>query len=302
MKYLKGAGGIFFCVLLSAGILLSVIQDIADRVVSDTIADVVVDRMVSASLHRVLPDALADNALLSQFSEELSDPLREQIKDQLHALKSEMMVSEYLQNMSGETIDAMLGTLIEEKAVLPDVNDDMRHLARAFAPQLSQTLGITITEEQMTQITDAIAKQMDVNGLFEELTARIGWKLTPTQKDILRLLRFLNNGSLLWLAKAIIIIACVGLLINKRSLLLWFSHVGVTAMICGIVFMGCGKIIVLLRHKTSNAPIELLSSVGSEMMDLLFWEGISIFTIGIVAVLMYGAGNAIKQRNVSRRG
>ena len=76
---------------------------------------------------------------------------------------------------------------------------------------------------------------------------------------------------------------------------------GVTAMICGIIFMGCGKLIPLLWQKTSDPLIEILSSAGSEMMELLFWEGISIAAIGIVLVLMYGAGNAMKRRFLAKK-
>ncbi len=223
MKLLKGVGGIFSCILLSAGILLFVIQDISSHIVLDSVVDAIVDRMVAASLNQVLPEGLQENSFFTQTSEELAGPLSAEIKEQIDAVKTEMMSSQSLQDISKKYIDALLEKLIDGDAQLPDVSDEIENLAQEYVPRLSQTLGVEVSSDRITQISDAIKKRVDINGLFEELTQHMQLKLSPTQKHVLQLIRFFNHGSLIWLSVAIMIIACVLLLISERSLLLGLS-------------------------------------------------------------------------------
>lgn len=288
MNMMNRIGSVFSCILFSAGILLFVIQDLSNRIVLDTIVDVIVDRMVSASLNQVLPEDLRgkiDDSLLSQ-AEELSGPLSSEIKNQINDVKTEMMQSDYLQAMSKKYIDVVLDQLIDGEAQLPDVSADIQDLAQEYVPQLSQTLGVEISDEMMDQAMNAITQRVDINGILDDMTQKMQVRLTTSQKNVLRLIRFFNQGSLIWLSLITMVIAAALLFYHTRGLS-WFAYLGTAISLCAVLFIACGKIIPLLWQKTSNPLIEILSSTGSAMMELLFWYGVWMLGIGVLLWVIY---------------
>lgn len=279
MKAYRVFGSCLFSILLCLGIGILAAHKACEHIAVDTLADVMIEQING--------DVLAQAGGFDNIvTEEMKKVLDVQIQNKAEEIKEILKDNTTLQTISDQYVNALLAGLDGEPMQLPDVKADMENIAKAVLPQVAQSAGIAINDEQAASLAKVINEHVDVQGTLEKTVEKVQNQVSGPQKQIISLANFAKNGNMKILAYGLIIGAILAIGLFTFSPYKWLPYVGVSSLASGVILIAAAKIGGMLLG--GSLKQELLSEIVKQAMDSVFTTGLWTCGIGVILLLGYG--------------
>ncbi len=302
MKLLRLCGKVSGTLLLCIGIMVYIIHDASQNIVSGKIVDQLIEQMSDVMLSSLPSSGLPAEAI-QQLTQYLPQNIEAEINEhalgdkhaEIEAIKEQMLESDELQALSHTYLEAVLTGVIDGADSMPDVNADAERLSNEYIPKLSQAVGITVNDDVMHQLSKQLINKIDLQAALTGTVQKMNTTLSAQQKNALRLVRFLQSQTALYLAVGCLVIGMVLIVVCTKSAVKWSCYVGIAAILCGLVIFGAGKTAVMLLQDYLQGHGGIIISFGEGIFDTVCQNGINLLLLGIGCLGGFGLIKTIKK-------
>lgn len=302
MKILKVLANLCGVCFLCIGILLYIVHDASQNIISGEIVNQISSRM-SDILASSLESIGVDSSLITKAEQYLPQNIKNEIKDhtgdeaetKIDEIKEELISSSKIKDLSNLYMAAMLDGVIEGKAEMPDIDQDVKQIAKQYIPKLSSAIHIPISEEQTEMISDRLVEKIDLQTSVSTLIESIHGHLSDKQIQALKFIRLIQGERAQWIALGFLVIGLFLVVIGTQSAVKWTWYVGASAILCGILlWLGCQMIqSALYGQLQGNA--DLVVSFSDGLFDAMQGKGITLCIFGFGCFGGYGIVHQIKK-------
>lgn len=279
MKALRVFGSFLFSILLCLGIGMFAAHKACEHIAVDTLANTMMEQINGD----VLAQAIGlDDVLTSEMKQQIETQVQNKAEDIKDILKD----NSTLQSISDEYVDALLAGLGGGTAELPDVKADMESIAKEVLPQVAQSAGLSMSENQASSLAKVINEHVDVQGTLEKAVEKVQSTMSGPQKQIISMASFAKQGSTNLLAYVLIIGSAIAIGLLTFSPYKWLPYVGVSCLASGGILVAGAKVGGMLLG--GSLKQEMLTSIVKQAMDSLFTTGLWTCGIGIIVLIIYG--------------
>lgn len=301
MKLLKLLMSLFGICLLSIGILLYILHDASQSIVSSEIVN-----QISAQMNEAMLSSLESVGVSSELLEKAEQYLPQNIKDGLKKhtddeigtkvadVKEQLLASEELKQITATYSTAVLDGIIDGNDAMPDVDEDLKKLARSYAPKLSEAVHIPISEKQVEQISTRVSEKLNLRAKLNELTGRLHAQLSEKQLFALKAVRLIQGEAIQWVALGFMVFGIFLIAMGSQSALKWTGCVGIAAIVCAaFLWLGCEFLSDMLTERLQGYG-DLLVSFSDGLFAAVQDKAFSLGVFGFGCFGGYGIISKLK--------
>lgn len=300
MKILKAFGCVGASLLICAGILIYSAVKSCESIAVDSIVNEVVDQVAQKALEsssQFFEQALPED-VQQQITQGVMDHLPAETQEKIDEVKDEIANDEKINALSKKYMDALLAGAIDGTGELPDVNADVKQVLEDSLPEVAKITGKELPSEDIVNLTDEILAKANLQEKLESTIQQVHGSLSPSQKQLLSMVRNFQNGSMLWAAYGMIAFGLLAIVLLTLHPLKWMLYGGISSLLSGGCLLAGGKLLQLLfGNKLANLGA-MFQTVSDSLFDSIFASGILFTGIGIGALLLYALFTFVKNHLV----
>lgn len=302
MKLLKLLMSLLGICLLSIGILLYILHDASQSIVSGEIVNQISEQMNEPMLSS-LESVGVSGEILEKAEQYLPQSIKEGLKkhtdDDISAkiddVKEQLLESEELKQLTTTYSAAVLDGVIDGNRAMPDVDEDLKQLAKTYVPKLSTVIHIPLSEKQAEQISTHVVVKLNLRAQLNELTGKLHNRLSKNQLLALKAIRLIQKEAIQWVALGFMVFGIFLTAIGSQSTIKWTGCVGIAAIVCAaILWFGCEFLSNMLTAKLEGYS-ELLVSFSDGLFTAVQEKAASLCILGFGCFGSYGIITKLKQ-------
>lgn len=295
MKGLKILANICGVCFLCIGILLYVVHDASRNIVTGEVVD-----QISAQMNDMLLSSLdsfgVDNSLIEKAEQYLPQGIKDEIanhpvdgiNDKIDEVKAELANSDEIKAISNTYMTAVLDGVIDGNVEMPDIDQDIKELSKAYIPKISSAVQIPISEEQAEQISDRLTSKVNLQDSVSGLVNNVHMHLSDQQIQVFKVIRIIQTDSIQWLALGCLVIGFFLIIIGTQSAVKWTWYVGAAAILCGLLmWFGCQMLQWMLQSQLQDFQ-EIILSFSDGLIDAVKLKGTALCVFGFGCFGSYG--------------
>lgn len=295
MKGLKILANICGVCFLCIGILLYVVHDASRNIVTGEVVD-----QISAQMNDMLLSSLdsfgVDNSLIEKAEQYLPQGIKDEIanhpvdgiNDKIDEVKAELANSDEIKAISNTYMTAVLDGVIDGNVEMPDIDQDIKELSKAYIPKISSAVQIPISEEQAEQISDRLTSKVNLQDSVSGLVNNVHMHLSDQQIQVFKVIRIIQTDSIQWLALGCLVIGFFLIIIGTQSAVKWTWYVGAAAILCGfLMWFGCQMLQWMLQSQLQDFQ-EIILSFSDGLIDAVKLKGTALCVFGFGCFGSYG--------------
>lgn len=300
MKILKACGCMGASVLICAGILVYSAVKSCERIAVDSIVNEVVDQVAQKALEsssQFFEQALPED-VQQQITQGVMDHLPAETQEKIDEVKDEIANDEKINALSKKYMDALLAGAIDGTSELPDVNADVKQVLEDSLPEVAKITGKELPSEEIANLTDELLAKTNLQERLESTVQQVHASMSPSQKQLLSMVRSFQNGSMLWAAYGMIAFGLLAIILLTLHPLKWMLYGGISSLLSGGCLLAGGKLMQLLLGNKFAALGSVFETISASLFASLFASGILFMGIGIGALLLYALFTFVKNHLV----
>lgn len=287
----KICGVCFLCI----GILLYIVHDTSQNVISKEIVNEISEQMNDVLLSSLESMGIssellqkAEQYLPQKLKDGIKNPMSGDAENSVEKVKAQLLESEELQNLSNTYLTAILDGIIDGSTALSDINTETKKLTRTFIPKLTTVMNITVNEHQIEQISDRMVDKLDLQTRLTDITEQIHEQLSDKQILALKAVRIIQGETAQWLALGFMVIGLFLIIITTQSAIKWTWYAGAAAIICGILLWGGALFVERLLEVQLQAQGGIITALCDGLFTAVRDKGISLCLVGFGCFGGYG--------------
>lgn len=289
MKVLKGIGCIIASVFICVGILVYSAVKSCESIAVDSIANEVVDQVsqkVLESSSQFFENALAED-VQKQIQQGVMENLPAETQEKIDEVKENIVNDTQINALSKKYMDALLAGAIDGTTKLPDVNADVKQVLENSLPKVAEITGKQIPDEEITHLADDILTSVNLQEKLETTVQQIHVSMSPSQKQVLSMVRSFQNGSMLWISYGMIAVGLLAIVLLTLHPWKWILYGGISSLLSGgCLFVGGKTVQLLLGNKIASMG-SIFATISDSLFTSFFASALLFIGIGIVAILLY---------------
>lgn len=236
---------------------------------------------------------------LDQMLRELYLPegVRAQLIDQVREKKQILIENEEFNTFLDQYSRALLNSIVDDKAELPDINGDFGKLIDQHGKEITSVFDGLLDEDFQQMILDGIKDGLDLRPVYQLIVSSIQAQLTPQQTDLLSLAIKLCQPEF-----KLIGILCAGggviLLLLLCHPVLWMLLSGLSMMTAGVGML-TGKLYANQLIGSLVISDEVLQDFIHAELERLQKFGLFYFALGSILTLLWFLFHQIGKRKSS---
>lgn len=300
MKAIKMIGCICASLLVCAGILLYSMVRSTETIVVDNIVNEVVNQITQSAIANssdLFKDVLPEN-VQEQISQGVMENLPSEVQDKMDEVKEEISKDAQINALSQKYMDALLAGAIDGTSELPDVSADVRNVIEEKLPEVAEITGKDINSEEVANLADEIMQKTNLQEKLESIVERVHESMTPSQKQVLSMIRMIQNGNMQLVAYGLIGFGLFAIALLTLSPIKWMIYGGIASLLSGGCLLAGSKVIQMFVGNKLHQLGEVFQTVGDSFFASLFSNGILFAGIGIGLLLVYALISFVKNHFV----
>lgn len=302
MKGLKILANICGVCFLCIGILLYVVHDASRNIVTGEVVDQISEQMNDMLLSS-LDSFGVDNSLIEKAEQYLPQGIKDEIanhpvdgiNDKIDEVKAELANSDEIKAISNTYMTAVLDGVIDGNVEMPDIDQDIKELSKAYIPKILSAVQISISEEQAEQISDRLTSKVNLQDSVSGLVNNVHMHLSDQQIQVFKVIRIIQTDSIQWLALGCLVIGFFLIIIGTQSAVKWTWYVGAAAILCGLLmWFGCQMIQWTLQRQLQDFH-EIIVSFSDGLFDAVKLKGTALCVFGFGCFGSYGVLYQLKK-------
>lgn len=302
MKLLKLLVSLLGICLLSIGILLYILHDASQSILSGEIIN-----QISAYMNEAMLSSLESVGVSSEMLEKAEQYLPQNIKESLKKhtdddigtkvadIQKQLLESEELKQLTTTYSAAVLDGIVNGNHTMPDVDEDLKKIAKSYVPKLSDAVHIPISEKQIEQISTRVSEKLNLRSKLNELTGTLHARLSEKQLFAFKAVRLIQGEAIQWVVLGFMVFGIFLIAVGSQSARKWIGCVGIAAIVCAaFLWFGCEFLSDMLTERLQGYG-DLLISFGDGLFAAVQDKAASLCIFGCGCFGGYGIISKLKQ-------
>lgn len=209
---------------------------------------------------------------------ELKDTDKQIVYGVVNSKEFKELLGQYFGNVAELILYDKQNDNITKQDIMNVLNDKIDYIANEY--------GIILTNEEKTTLINSLDRE--INEITKALSNEEEILNELTEKEINSIRFFFGTGLQTILLVVIAII--VGLIMIFRWSFYRFAiWTGITTMISGLFFGGCGSVLssILQNEIGSQIPLQIIEMLDKNVFSIMTKTGLTVIVIGLVQVVYY---------------
>lgn len=241
----------------------------------------------SASLvsRNLITDTLGETLVeQADIKERISSAISEQLPqsgmlgEQVGTAVASILESDEVSRQLDAYLQLFIDDLVQGESSSEELNETLRTSIREQIDQMQLPSQDLLTKEQLNAAVDAALDQLDVTQIYEQALIQVRGELSPSQMEMLRLLRWLQSDVLYYGSLCVMIVCAV--LFFIRGVRKGLRMAAVSALISGVL---SGAIWLALRLFATMQDTVLVSAVIISSTQVLLCLSGGMFVLALTA-------------------
>ena len=241
----------------------------------------------SASLvsRNLITDTLGETLVeQADIKERISSAISEQLPqsgmlgEQVGTAVASILESDEVSRQLDAYLQLFIDDLVQGESSSEELNETLRTTIREQIDQMQLPSQDLLTKEQLNAAVDAALDQLDVTQIYEQALIQVRGELSPSQMEMLRLLRWLQSDVLYYGSLCVMIVCAV--LFFIRGVRKGLRMAAVSALISGVL---SGAIWLALRLFATMQDTALVSAVIISSTQVLLYLSGGMFVLALTA-------------------
>ncbi len=241
----------------------------------------------SASLlsRNLITDTLGETLVeQADIKERISSAISEQLPqsgmlgEQVGTAVASILESDEVSRQLDAYLQLFIDDLVQGESSSEELNETLRASIREQIDQMQLPSQDLLTKEQLNAAVDAALDQLDVTQIYEQALIQVRGELSPSQMEMLRLLRWLQSDVLYYGSLCVMIVCAV--LFFIRGVRKGLRMAAVSALISGVL---SGAIWLALRLFATMQDTVLVSAVIISSTQVLLYLSGGMFVLALTA-------------------
>lgn len=241
----------------------------------------------SASLvsRNLITDTLGETLVeQADIKERISSAISEQLPqsgmlgEQVGTAVASILESDEVSRQLDAYLQLFIDDLVQGESSSEELNETLRTSIREQIDQMQLPSQDLLTKEQLNAAVDAALDQLDVTQIYEQALIQVRGELSPSQMEMLRLLRWLQSDVLYYGSLCVMIVCAV--LFFIRGVRKGLRMAAVSALISGVL---SGAIWLALRLFATMQDTVLVSAVIINSTQVLLCLSGGMFVLALTA-------------------
>lgn len=241
----------------------------------------------SASLlsRNLITDTLGETLVeQADIKERISSAISEQLPqsgmlgEQVGTAVASILESDEVSRQLDAYLQLFIDDLVQGESSSEELNETLRTSIREQIDQMQLPSQDLLTKEQLNAAVDAALDQLDVTQIYEQALIQVRGELSPSQMEMLRLLRWLQSDVLYYGSLCVMIVCAV--LFFIRGVRKGLRMAAVSALISGVL---SGAIWLALRLFATMQDTVLVSAVIISSTQVLLYLSGGMFVLALTA-------------------
>ena len=241
----------------------------------------------SASLvsRNLITDTLGETLVeQADIKERISSAISEQLPqsgmlgEQVGSAVASILESDEVSRQLDAYLQLFIDDLVQGESSSEELNETLRASIREQIDQMQLPSQDLLTKEQLNAAVDAALDQLDVTQIYEQALIQVRGELSPSQMEMLRLLRWLQSDVLYYGSLCVMIVCAV--LFFIRGVRKGLRMAAVSALISGVL---SGAIWLALRLFATMQDTVLVSAVIISSTQVLLCLSGGMFVLALTA-------------------
>lgn len=295
MRLFKVLANICGVCFLCIGILLYIVHDTSQNVISKEILNEISEQMNDVLLSSLESMGIssellqkAEQYLPQKLKDGIKNPMSGDVENSVEKVKEQLLESEELQNLSNTYLTAVLDGIVDGSSALSDINTETKKLTRTFIPKLTTVMNISVNEHQIEHISDRMVDKLDLQTRLTVITEQIHEQLSDKQILALKAVRIIQGETAQWLALGFMVIGLFLIIITTQSAIKWTWYSGAAAILCGILLWGGALFVERLLEVQLQAQGGIITALCDGLFTAVRDKGISLCLVGFGCFGGYG--------------
>ena len=241
----------------------------------------------SASLvsRNLITDTLGETLVeQADIKERISSAISEQLPqsgmlgEQVGTAVASILESDEVSRQLDAYLQLFIDDLVQGESSSEELNETLRTSIREQIDQMQLPSQDLLTKEQLNAAVDAALDQLDVTQIYEQALIQVRGELSPSQMEMLRLLRWLQSDVLYYGSLCVMIVCAV--LFFIRGVRKGLRMAAVSALISGVL---SGATWLALRLFATMQDTVLVSAVIISSTQVLLYLSGGMFVLALTA-------------------